>query len=273
MREPDLLRRIDAYLDAVPRSVVRTEEIGPFTLFVNEGRGWRYYARPRPGAASFSDADVEAVRRRQRELRQPQELEWVEELAPGVGPAARATGLEVATMPLMHLPRAGFRTSAPGAGVEIAFASPHDDVGTLMAVATLAFGAPGTGVGEIGTESLGESAANADPATVEFARERIAAGLAVTAVAKVDGLPVAVGTHQPVRGVTEIVGVGSLPAFRRRGLGAMVTSALVDDAFARGVETVFLSAGDATIARVYARVGFRTIGHVGAAAPPAGASP
>ncbi|MGZ5345586.1 MAG: GNAT family N-acetyltransferase, partial [Actinomycetota bacterium] len=72
-----LLRRIDAYLDAVPRSAVRTEAVGPFTLFVQEGNGWRYYARPTPGAEAFTPSDVESVRARQRELGQPEAIEWV----------------------------------------------------------------------------------------------------------------------------------------------------------------------------------------------------
>ena len=73
----ELLRRIDHYLDTVPRAVVRTEAIGPFTLFVNEGHGWRYYARPTPGAMAFTTEDVQAVRKRQRAIAQPEEIEWV----------------------------------------------------------------------------------------------------------------------------------------------------------------------------------------------------
>ena len=56
-----LLVRIDAYLDAVPRSVTTTERSGPFTLFVNRGNGWRYYARPQLGQTRFTIEDVEAV--------------------------------------------------------------------------------------------------------------------------------------------------------------------------------------------------------------------
>ncbi len=42
------LAAIEAYYDAVPRSAARTEECGPFTLFVGTGP-WPYYARPRLG--------------------------------------------------------------------------------------------------------------------------------------------------------------------------------------------------------------------------------
>ncbi|WP_405407995.1 GNAT family N-acetyltransferase [Streptomyces decoyicus] len=63
----------------------------------------------------------------------------------------------------------------------------------------------------------------------------------------------------PVGAVSEIVGVGTLPTARRRGLGLAVTAALVADARSRGVEPVFLSAGDEDVTRIYARLGFRRI--------------
>jgi predicted GNAT family acetyltransferase len=71
--------------------------------------------------------------------------------------------------------------------------------------------------------------------------------------------------------VAEIVGVGTLPAFRRRGLGAAVTARLAELAVERGLTTVFLSAADDAAARVYEGVGFRRIGTAGIAEPfPAG---
>ena len=68
-------------------------------------------------------------------------------------------------------------------------------------------------------------------------------GVSVMVVAELAGEPVAAGMHQPVGEVTEIVGVATLPAVRRQGLGGAVTGALVEHALADGVETVFLSAG------------------------------
>ena len=68
------------------------------------------------------------------------------------------------------------------------------------------------------------------------------------------------GSHQPVGSVSEIVGVGTLPVYRRQGIATALTALLVDDARRRGVTTVFLSAGRRHVARVYERVGFRRIG-------------
>jgi predicted GNAT family acetyltransferase len=118
----------------------------------------------------------------------------------------------------------------------------------------------GTAVGEIGVTALAGQAAEASPALLARQRERLVAGRTVTAVALVDGDPVAVGSHQPVGGVSEVVGVATLPALRRRGIAAAVTGLLAADALGRGVETLFLSAGSEEIARVYARVGFRRVG-------------
>ena len=103
-------------------------------------------------------------------------------------------------------------------------------------------------------------------------RARLAAGQTVTAAALLGATPVAVGSHQPVGAVTEVVGVATLPAVRRRGLGLAVTSLLVEDAARRGIATAFLSAGDDAVARVYARLGFRRVG-TACIAEPAGPGP
>ncbi len=263
-----LLRRIDAYLDAVPRSAVRTEAVGPFTLFVQEGNGWRYYARPTPGAETFTPADVEAVRARQRELGQPEAIEWVVRLAPDVGPSAAATGMTTHRMPLMYLPAGAARAVTARDGVEIHLAGADDDLATLTAVAMVGFGNPGTDVGDVGVGALAAVAAATDPGILAFARERMRAGATVTAAAYVDGVPVSVGSHNPCDGATEIVGVATLPAYRRRGIGAALTSVLIRDAIERGIETICLSAGSQDVARVYAQAGFHQVGEVGAAELP-----
>ena len=263
-----LLGLIDGYLDAVPRAAARVETIGPFTLFVREGPGWSYYARPTPGCGPIAAAHVAAVRTRQRELGIPETFEWVAELAPDLNGAAAAAGLFTEALPLLHLPVDRFRRVEPAEGFEVRTISPADDVRLTQAVAAVAFAHPGTGAGSSGEAALREAAAAIDPAVTGVLRERLAAGLTVSMTAVRAGVPVAVGSHQPVGDATEVVGVGVLPAFRRRGLGAAVTSALVEDALARGVRTVFLSAGDEEIARVYERLGFERVGTAGAAEPP-----
>ena len=71
---------------------------------------------------------------------------------------------------------------------------------------------------------------------------------------------VAVGSHQPLGAVTEVVGVATLPSHGRRGLATAVTAALVSDARRGGAELVFLSAGNEDVARMYSRLGFARVG-------------
>jgi ribosomal protein S18 acetylase RimI-like enzyme len=264
--EPALLRAIDAYLDAVPRSAARTESIGPLTLFVREEPGWPYYARPTPGAAAVRPADVRAVRSRQRGLGIPETFEWIAELTPEMGPAAASTRLEVRSHPLMRLRR--FRPVEPWPGYSVRLIEPGEDLRLVQSVPAVAFSNPGVDAGNVGAEALAEAAARQEDVQLAFAEDRLARGLTVTAAVFAAAMPVAVGSHQPLGDATEIVGVGVLPAFRRRGLGAAVTSALVADAMGRGARLVFLSAGDPEIARIYQRLGFEVVGTAGAAEPP-----
>ena len=140
-----LLKSIDGYLDAVPRPATRVEEIGPFTLFVNEGIGWRYYARPTVGATRFTSSDVQVVLDRQRELDQPLEFEWLVGITPGVGPATESAGLRAVERPLMHLPTEDFRPHPVPEGALVRFVEPGDDLAAISAVAMVGFDSPGTG--------------------------------------------------------------------------------------------------------------------------------
>ena len=263
-----LLRRIDAYLDAAPRTGARAEAIGPCTLFLNEGHGWRYYARPTPGASGFTADAIGTVRARQRELSQPEALEWIGELTPEVGPAARATGMHVVDHPLMVLSHDVHVGPAPE-GVDVAIVDADDDLAALNAVAEVGFATPGTALGEAGAAEATAAAARQSPDTIAFQRGRMVAGLTVAAAARVRGVVAAVGWHQPLQGASEIVGVATLPGFRRRGLGAAVTATLVADALDRGIDLVFLSADDDDVSRVYAKVGFERVGTACAASAPA----
>lgn len=260
----ELLDRLERYYDAVPRSGARVEDLGPLRLFIREGQGWPFYARPALGwSGPVSAADVTRVRSRQRELGIPESFEWVAETTPGLRDAAERTGLVVHEHPLMVL---GSDVPTPvvpdvADSVVVRTVGPGDPVlPSALAVPHLAFGDPGTGVGAAGVAELREAVrSRAEDGTVERAAARILAGLTCVAAAVDDGMALCAGQHQPVGAVSEIVGVGTLPTARRRGLALAVTAALIADARSRGVETVFLSAGDDDVARIYARLGFRRV--------------
>jgi ribosomal protein S18 acetylase RimI-like enzyme len=248
----DLLDRLERYYDAVPRSSADVATCGPFTLFVAR-TAWSYYARPALGLAGEVTAeDVTELRRFQVERGVPEQIEWVPATTPSLAPAAAAAGLDVQTFPLLVLDSPVPEVRPTGFVVRLLEA---DDPSLAAVIAAVHRG--------FGSEAAG------DEGEVVDVRERVRSGLQVVAGAfDADGVAVGGGAHQPVDGVTEVVGIAVVQDVRRRGIGAAITSALVTDARARGVGTVFLSAEDDAVARTYERVGFRTVGLVGAAEPP-----
>jgi ribosomal protein S18 acetylase RimI-like enzyme len=260
------LPRVDEYLHAVPLSGATGQQVGPFTLF-RSTTIWPYYARPVPGAGvTITAADVEQVRARCAELDLPLSFEWVVETCPSLGPAAAEAGLEVHEYPLLVLERDGFTPTTTSLDCRILTASP-DVLRQARAVANAGFGTPGTAIGDGGPEARDLGAAELTDDKVAALVERAEAGVSITAGVYSDQGILATGVHQPVGNTTEIVGVATLPAMRRQGLAAAVTSRLVEHAFANGVDLVLLSAESDAVAAVYERVGFHRIGHAGAAEP------
>lgn len=204
-------------------------------------------------AHDFTRADVAAVQERQAELGIPQMFEWVHETAPTLRAAIDADVIEV---PLLVLDRAQWRPAEAPPGVSLRLLDGEDPALTAaLGVEHVGFGAPGTAAGP--QAIVERDVYEVDAARLEYMRERLRRGLSVTAVAENGHGPFAVGTLRPVGAVAEIVGVATLPAVRRQGLGGAVTSLLVEHALESGIETLFLSAASDAVARVYERLGFR----------------
>lgn len=259
------LALIERFYDAVPRSHARAEPYGPLTLFVREGAGWPYYARPaRHGAPPRVD-DVRAVLRRQSELGVPPAFEWVVDLAPTMAGAAREAGLVVQLCPLLVLDGPPVQRQVE-TDVRV-LTGDETDLVQYEAVAHVAFGV-GSGTGTSGTAERAAAAAALAPDVVAGLRSRLRDGSVARVGAVQDGAgPVSVGGYQHALGVAEITGVATLPMARRRGLAGAVTARLADLALSRGLGTVFLSAQDEDAARVYEAVGFRRLATSGLAEP------
>jgi ribosomal protein S18 acetylase RimI-like enzyme len=266
-----LLDRIERYLDAAPRSATSPEDVGKFVLFRPNGP-WPYYARPRLGLTyEITAADVDELRAEQRHLQLPENIEWVLEITPSLATAAADSGLAVVHYPMLVFGTPGNLDQALAAGLTIRRIGPVDpDFAAAHAVADVGFRAAGTQVGSVGAAERDAFAAAFKPGQLEFMRDRARRELSISYAAFDETGPVAIGTHQPVGDTTEIVGVATLPVARRRGIAGALTAALVRDAQSRGLTTIFLSAGSDDVARVYERVGFRRIGHAGAAETPSG---
>lgn len=288
------IERIDAFCDAVPRRRARAEELGPLVLFVPDGAGWPYYARPRlgqgrGGGAAISPGDIRAVRARQRELLIPESFEWIDEAAPQMTAAAPAAGLAVRAHPLMVLGTLTPSTvTEPGPSepaqsepaqsepalsepaLSVRIVSPDEpDLDRIWAVPAVAFEHPGTATGLAGAIERDKIASGHDEGVMTMLRERLRSGQSVLAAAFDQDGPLGAGSCQSLASVAEITGVGVLPNARRMGLGSAVTAALASDAQRRGVQTVFLAASDDDVARIYARIGFRRVGTAMIAEPDA----
>lgn len=255
----ELLAVIDRYCDAAPRATARAEERGSLVLFVAE-RGWPFYARPRLDRITEPTADeVRAVLTRQRELHVPLALEWVHETAPSLAAAARAAGMTVQECPLLAL--GSLAEQHPIDALVRLLDADDAEVAIVRAAIGVAFSTPGTGIAQVGVAERDEEAATADPDLLGFVRDVIKEGRGVLAGAFVDGAgAVGGGSHNPRGQVSEMVGVGVLPAYRRRGLAAAVAHLLARQALDNGVTTVFCGAESSDVARVYEKVGFRRVG-------------
>ncbi|MET7834984.1 GNAT family N-acetyltransferase [Micromonospora sediminicola] len=272
----DALDRLERFYDAVPRDGARTEEFDSLVLFVRDGAGWPFYARPRLDATEAPTlAEVTAVRARQRELGLPEAFEWVHEHQPELLAVARSAGLTVLEAPLMLLEPELLPEPGTLSDVPVRVLDPGDpgfaaDIALRRAVAAVGFANGGTARGEAGPAERDAAVARLDVEALEEEAARVTDGRRVSVLA---GTPqegaLASGMAMRVDDVAEIAGVATLPSARRRGLGAAVTATLARELRAAGTDLVFLSAGSEDIARVYLRVGFRRVGTACIAEPAA----
>ena len=257
----ELIGRIERYLDLAPRARADAEAVGPFTLFRSR-MAHPFFARPSAGwAPGYATAvDVGAVCERQRELGLPENLEWIKEVAPELGTACTDAGLRVSEHPLL-VHHDALAVPVPD-GIRIRRIDDPDDpvLPSAQAVARLAYASAGTAIHDVGRNERDAAIEQRSPHASDDLRQLIRDGHSVVVVAEDEHGVLCSGGHNPVGDVTEIVGVGTLPSARQRGLGAAVTDTLVADAIRRGIEVIFLSADTDDVARVYERVGFRRVG-------------
>ncbi|MET8678205.1 GNAT family N-acetyltransferase [Streptomyces sp. NPDC004647] len=262
-----LRARIEQYYATVPLMFADVEEFGPLRLFVRKAAGAPYYGGPNHAqptaadAATVTAADIAQVRTRQRELGVPEAFEWLAEVAPSLRGRIEAAGLPVAERPLMTLdPHHPLPPQPLPEGVTVRALEADDPaLPAALAVPHLAFAEEGTAVGSAGRPELTVVAEKltAD-GTVATTRPTIRADhKTVVAALAPDGTPLAVGHYHPANGTTEIGGIGTLPTARRQGLAAAVAAALAAHARDHGVRTIFLAYAEESVARIYARLGFR----------------
>ena len=243
-----LLKKIDQYLNAVPRPNCDVVEVPPFTIFFRRDSEMTEitYARPTSPLVgeltkAFTEVKAEFAKRK-RTCR----WEFIEDLFPTLPALLLKHGFaEPITRPLLAVTRDTFICES-NSDIEI--------IKIGKAEASVVDKVVGASFGD-------EDVDPNEPIDMEsgYLLGMIDRGCSAYA-AKIDGRIVGGGVHSPVDDTTELAGIGVLPAYRRRGVAGALSAALVADAFERGCECVFLSAADEAVQRVYARIGFVRIG-------------
>ena len=226
--------------------------------------------RGRARAAPVAAADVRSVRARQRELLIPESFEWIEQAAPEMAAAAAAAGLRVHAHPLLVLgslarPRRCRRASRSGV-----LAADDPELVPAWAVPGGRVRAPGDGDRRGRRHRAGQDRRRA---TTRGPSRRCGSGC---------GPAIRCSPRRPARTGRLAREATSWRAASRRSPGsaccppaAAVASAPRSPMRSRRTRwpaaraTVFLSASDATVARIYTRLGFREIGTAMIAEPPA----
>jgi ribosomal protein S18 acetylase RimI-like enzyme len=248
LSEQTLLRHIDHYLNMIPCASCDVETVGSFTLFFrrNSTMPEITYARPTAPLGSDSLAEIALVRKAFKERERVCRWEFIADLFPDFAARLVQAGFpEPISRPLMVVTRETFRPEIR----EVAEIRPITRTETRLISRVL-----GAAFGE---KDLEPEAPDEDDS--DMLGKMMERGCSIFG-AFVEGQMVAGGSHSPIADTTEIAGVGTLRNYRRRGIAGALTSALVADALSQGCETIFLSAADDTVQRVYTRIGFERIG-------------
>lgn len=195
-------------------------------------------------------------------------LEFIEEFAPTLPDALRAAGfVEEYRGPMMLCTRETLAAAPDVAGLTVERVDRNDDEALRELVRTQ-------------REGFGVAAGwTPTPEDLVYPRAALVDGAAFVGryggryggrySGRYGGAAVGAGLiNRPHDGLTELAGVATLEAYRRRGVAAAVCVAAAAHAFDSGVEAVCLSAGDEGSTRVYERAGFSVVATMLAYADP-----
>ena len=258
-RVESLESKVNGFLYANAAGRLVNERCGPFHVGFDADSDLVYlnYAVPEVGAAP-SAADVAALVAVFEARGRLPRLEFAPGGAPLVEAALSTAGFTVQErLPFMVMGVGGLAPVAAAADVEVVVlteeSSDEELRGACLAQAEAFSDLDGAG-------DLSGAVAGLRASLERGGSSVLARGAAGTPDA---GVPMGAGSFGAPRvGTTEVGGIGVREAFRRRGIGAAVTAALAADAFGRGVECVWLTPAGPDQERLYASVGFESVGEM-----------
>ncbi|MFP2912924.1 GNAT family N-acetyltransferase [Pyxidicoccus sp. 3LFB2] len=257
-----LIERLQASMRHAARERYTAVSVPPFTAFFHPFDALVYLNYAIPDGPVMGDPR-EALRRLRAEFeargRVPR-FEYVDELAPELAGHLRDAGYkQEAEARLMVCTRDTYVPFKAPDGLTFSVLSPESPREELRAFcATTQQGFhPGTAP-VVSDEEVTKTASDLKDGRAFLAR--------------LEGRPVSGGLFTPPQdGTSELAGVATLQEWRGRGIGAALVSRAAEEAFARGVEVLFLSTITEEAGRLYERVGFRFLTrmlfYVDAAAP------
>lgn len=240
----ELLHTIEASVQQVAAEACSLIQVPPFVamLHPDDPAPWFNYAMPIAGLETAA-ANLPALRQvfhaQQRQLR----FEWTRELWPELEAILRDAGIKVDHInPQMICPPEQFKPYHNPA-VSLRMLTTADDLANYRQVTRLGFG----------------DYSAISQADVDSLHDALHDGWRY-AMATIEGELAAVGGYKPTNlGVVELVAIATLPAWRRRGAAASLTSFLVADHFANAGKLAFLFAADAIAQATYSKIGFQQI--------------
>ncbi len=247
----ELIPDLQAYQRKAAAHTRHTIAHPPFHLYIHPTDSFRYfnYAIPDEPVEAFSQAQLDALAAAFAECGRSLRFEFLHEYAPKFRGLldALVVPLEDESPLLVCMPETFITVASPDSLqiCRLTTESPDDDLAASMHVSSRGFG---------------EEARSATPERIADLRRRIGLG-GEYFVAWLGDQPVGVGAYTvPLDGFTELVGIATLPEYRRRGIAGAVTAEMARTAFAEGVKIAFLTAADDDASRVYQRSGFRRVG-------------
>ncbi|PTL77213.1 GNAT family N-acetyltransferase [Vitiosangium sp. GDMCC 1.1324] len=245
-----LIERLQSYMRRAAAGRYESVPVAPFTAFIHSSDPLIYFNYAIPDGPISGDVS-EPLRRLRAvftERKRVPRFEYVSELAPALADKLLAAGFRLeAEAWVMVCTRESFTPVAPPDALELSMLTPGSSREEVRAYCT--------------TVRRGFSPNEPYEASEEeISRMLKDLGESGAVLGCVEGQPAVVGMYtRPSEGISELGGVATIERFRKRGLGTALTSRVAQEAFARGVDTLFLSTISEQAGRIYERVGFRFV--------------